>query len=82
MEKKKTSRSSTELKPNCQGEISVEEMFFIRIGRFSFRQRWIDREISPSLTGAAVVGIAAAGFVAGLVTSRVVDMWAMLLVGP
>ena len=37
----------------------------MRVGRFSFRQRWIDREVSPSLTAAVVFFIAVGGFVLG-----------------
>jgi hypothetical protein len=39
----------------------------MRVGRLSFRQRWIDREVSPSLTAVAVLLIALGGFVLGFV---------------
>lgn len=55
----------------------MEELFFMRIGTLRLRQRWLDREVSPSLTGAAVVGIAAAGLVAGFMASRVLDVLAV-----
>ena len=42
----------------------------MRIGRFSFRQRWIDREVSPSLTAVAVLLIALGGFMLGFVAGR------------
>lgn len=37
----------------------------MRVGRFRLRQRWLDREVCPSLTAAVAVGIAAGGFVLG-----------------
>lgn len=37
----------------------------MRVGRFRLRQRWIDREVSRSLTGAVMVLIWVAGFVLG-----------------
>jgi hypothetical protein len=45
----------------------------MRVGRFSFRQRWIDREVSPSLTAAVVFFIAMGGFVLGFGTVRWLD---------
>ncbi|KAK1974726.1 hypothetical protein LZ30DRAFT_607303 [Colletotrichum cereale] len=63
-------RGSTRAKPNWRGEVGVEEIFHMRIGRFRFRQRWIDREVSESLTVAVGFCIAAGGFVAGLAASR------------
>jgi len=44
---------------------SKEELFYMRVGRFRLRQRWLDREVCPSLTAAVAVGIAAGGFVLG-----------------
>ncbi|KAK2039100.1 hypothetical protein LZ31DRAFT_599096 [Colletotrichum somersetense] len=63
-------RGSLRVKPNWRGEVDVEEIFHMRIGRFRFRQRWIEREVSESLTVAVAFCIAAAGFVAGLAASR------------
>ncbi|KAK3900308.1 hypothetical protein C8A05DRAFT_36072, partial [Staphylotrichum tortipilum] len=37
------------------------ELFYMRIGRFSLRQRWIDRETSASLTGVVVMVVALVG---------------------
>jgi hypothetical protein len=42
----------------------------MRVGRLSFRQRWIDPEVSPSLTAVAVLLIAFGGFVLGFVAGR------------
>jgi hypothetical protein len=53
-------------------------MFFMRIGVLKFRQRWLDREVSESLTAAAVLGILAVGFVAGFATSKLLDSWDFL----
>lgn len=61
------------MKPNWKGDTDVDEMFHMRLGKFSFRQRWIDREISPSLTAAVMFSIAAGGFVAGFAASRLLD---------
>lgn len=51
------------------------EMFYMRIGTFRLRQNWLDREVSPSLTAAVAFGIAAAGFAAGLLTSRLLTVY-------
>lgn len=66
VEKKQVRRESTELKLNLMGEVFVEELFFMRLGRMSFRQNWLDREVSPSLTVAVMLGIGIAGLLAGL----------------
>src|SRR5690242_14383097 len=63
--------SSVELRPNRAGVVDeYAELFYMRIGRFSFRQRWIDREVSSSLTAAVVLVIALGGFVLGFVAGR------------
>lgn len=53
-----------------------EEIFHMRIGKFSFRQRWIDRQVSPSLTYAVATCIALAGFVLGVMAGRCDWSWA------
>ncbi len=52
-------------------------MFYVRLGILRLRQRWIDREVSPSLTAAAAFAIAAGGFVIGFLTSRCLDSIAL-----
>lgn len=47
-----------------------DEMFFMRLGVLRLRQRWIEREVSKSLTGTVVMGIAMGGFVLGVLASR------------
>lgn len=42
----------------------------MRIGRFSLRQRWVDREVSPSLTAVAALLIALGGFALGVAVGR------------
>jgi len=42
-------------------------MCYIRMGTFSFRQKWLDREVSQSLTGVVVLGVLAMGMVVGFV---------------
>ncbi|KAK7423348.1 hypothetical protein QQX98_001139 [Neonectria punicea] len=76
VEKKKTARESTELRPNMSGEVTVEELFFMRLGTMRFRQHWLQREVSPSLTTSVMLAIGVAGFVLGFVSSRLVDSWA------
>ncbi|KZL67087.1 hypothetical protein CT0861_04041 [Colletotrichum tofieldiae] len=70
VERKFSKRESMRAKPNWQGDVDVEEMFHMRLGKFSFRQRWIDREVSESLTMVVGLCIAAGGFVAGFAASR------------
>lgn len=57
------------------GEVYAEELFFMRLGTLSFRQNWLDREVSASLTAAAMFGIGFTGFVVGIVTARLLDSW-------
>ena len=70
VEKKTTKRMSTELKPDFHGVVERAEMFYMRIGSFRLRQRWIDREISQSLTATAAFSIAVGGFVVGFLTCK------------
>ncbi|OHE91818.1 hypothetical protein CORC01_12892 [Colletotrichum orchidophilum] len=70
VERKFSKRESIRVKPNWKGEVDVKEMFHMRLGKFSFRQRWIDREVSESLTLAIGVSLAMGGFVAGFAASK------------
>lgn len=81
VEKKKTSRTSTELKPSLAGVVEVVELFYMRIGTLRFRQRWVDREVSPSLTASVALGIAAGGFLLGYVTSSLLKSGQVLALG-
>jgi hypothetical protein len=65
-------KSSTELHPNLDGVVVDEyaELFYMRLGRLNFRQRWIDREVSPSLTAVVALLIALGGFLLGFVVGR------------
>jgi hypothetical protein len=68
-----TPRTSTELKASLCGVVEKAEIFYMRIGTLKLRQRWIDREVSPSLTLLVGLGIAAGGFFVGFWTSRVLE---------
>lgn len=57
------------------GEVFVEELFFLRLGTMRFRQKWLDREVSESLTAAVMFGIGSAGFLLGILFSRIMDSW-------
>lgn len=46
--------------------MEVFDMCFIRLGNYSFERRWLDRDISESLTAAAGSGILALGILVGL----------------
>lgn len=69
VEKKMTPRKSTELRPSLAGVVEVAELFYLRIGTLRLTRRWVDREVSPSLTAAAMIGIAAGGFLVGVSAS-------------
>jgi hypothetical protein len=73
VENKQTARESTELRPNMAGEVSVEELFFMRLTTMRFRQNWLQREVSGSLTASVMLVIGAAGFILGFLSSRLVD---------
>jgi hypothetical protein len=60
------------VKPSPAGVVD-HELFFMRLGTLHLRQRWIDREISPSLTGALMAALVGGGFVAGFLCARVWD---------
>jgi hypothetical protein len=66
--------SSAELRPGRDGVVlgagEYAELFYMRIGRLSFRQRWIDRQVSPSLTAAVGLLLALGGFMLGFVVGR------------
>ncbi|KAK1769886.1 hypothetical protein QBC33DRAFT_556307 [Phialemonium atrogriseum] len=70
VEKKQTPRPSTELKPDSSGVVEKAELFYMRIGTLRLRQRWIDQELSQSLTVTVAFGLSLGGFVVGFVTSR------------
>ncbi|KAJ0311954.1 hypothetical protein COL516b_001017 [Colletotrichum fioriniae] len=70
VERRFSKRESMRVKPNWKGEVDVKEMFHMRLGKFSFRQRWIDREVSESLTVAIGVSLVVGGFVTGFAASR------------
>jgi len=75
-QKRPTSRRpGEELRLDAQGVVDKKELFFMRIGTLRLRQRWIDREISPSLTGAVALGIAIGGFALGVLSTRLFPSW-------
>ncbi len=78
-EKKTTPRpaGSAEIKLDKNGVAEKEELFYLRLGVLRLRQRWIDREVSPSLTAVVALGIAAGGFAVGFLASRCVDSIAL-----
>jgi len=45
----------------------------MRLGVLRLRQRWVDREVSPSLTRAVMAALVGGGFVAGFVCSRMLE---------
>lgn len=56
-----------QLNKNCGAVTEVFDMCYIRMGTFSFRQKWLDREVSQSLTGVVVLGVLGIGMVVGFV---------------
>ena len=67
--KKSKTRPSAELRVDTDGVVAVDELFHMRIGVLRLRQRWLEREVSPSLTAAAAAGLAAAGFALGVLAA-------------
>ena len=51
----------------CEGVTEVFDVCYIRMGTFSFRQRWIQRETSESLTATVTLGVLGLGFIMGFV---------------
>jgi hypothetical protein len=73
-----TPRTSRELKPSLSGVVEKAEIFYMRIGTLRLRQRWIDQEVSPSLTLVVGLGIAAGGFLVGFWTSKLLGTMEIL----
>ncbi|KAK4181678.1 hypothetical protein QBC36DRAFT_174585, partial [Triangularia setosa] len=79
VEEKPTARpqDSTELIPDLFGVVygyKRKEMFYMRIGQMSFRQKWVEREVSSSLTLAVCLLILVLGMVIGFVVGKWVDL--------
>ena len=55
------------LNKKCGGVTEVFDVCYIRVGTFSFRQKWIEREISESLTAAVALAILSLGIVVGFI---------------
>ncbi|SPN97154.1 uncharacterized protein DNG_00670 [Cephalotrichum gorgonifer] len=71
-----TAPSCTHASPDLQADgsgVVDNELFRMKIGKLRLRQKWIEREVSPSLTAAAVCAIALAGFLVGVSATRVWD---------
>jgi hypothetical protein len=47
--------------------MEIFDMCYIRMGTFSFKQKWLDGEVSQRLTGVVVLGILGMGRVVGFV---------------
>lgn len=50
--------------------MECDEIFFMRIGVLRLRQRWVGREVSPSLTAAVAAVLVGGGFVLGGLVGR------------
>lgn len=70
-------RPSTELRLDKRGEVSVEELFYMRVATLRLSRRWVGC-VDPRLTGAMGLVVAAMGFVAGFMATRAVDLMAGL----
>lgn len=59
-----------------EGKVKEErkEMFYMRIGQMSFRQNWVEREVSSSLTLTVCLLILALGILIGFVVGKWVDL--------
>ncbi|KAK4161975.1 hypothetical protein QBC43DRAFT_216548, partial [Cladorrhinum sp. PSN259] len=85
VEEKRSARPTTsaELKPDWFGVVQSgpdeqrerSELFYMRIGELRFRQAWIEREVSRSLTLAVMLAIGLAGFLVGVGVSRWWDLF-------
>ncbi|KAJ2903317.1 hypothetical protein MKZ38_010068 [Zalerion maritima] len=74
-EKKYKPRKSPELKVAEDGTaMDKEELFHMRLGRLKLRQKWIDREISSSLTLSVMIGLVVLGFISGFLTAKMGDL--------
>lgn len=59
-----------------EGKVKEErkEMFYMRIGQMSFRQNWVEREVSSLLTLTVCLLILALGILIGFVVGKWVDL--------
>jgi len=53
---------------------SAQEIFHMRIGVLKLRQKWLDREVSPSLTLTVGIALVMGGFVMGVVVGGLFSM--------
>jgi hypothetical protein len=49
------------------GVTEVFDVCYIRMGTFSFRQKWIEREVSDSLTAVVALGVLGLGIIVGFI---------------
>jgi hypothetical protein len=56
-----------QMNQKCGGVTEVFDVCYIRMGTFSFRQKWIEREISESLTAVVGLGVLGVGIIVGFV---------------
>ncbi|KAE9376743.1 hypothetical protein N431DRAFT_501539 [Stipitochalara longipes BDJ] len=56
-----------QMNKKCGGVTEVFDMCCIRMGTFSFRQKWIEREVSEDLTAVLALGVLGVGIVIGFV---------------
>lgn len=57
-----------------EGEGPKEELFFMRIGTIKLRQRWIQRELSQSLTYSVALALFGGGVLTGVLVSRLLPL--------
>ena len=56
-----------QMNKTCGSVTEVFDVCYIRMGTFSFRQKWIEREVSDSLTIVVALGILGLGIIVGFV---------------
>lgn len=67
-QKRPSSSTQLHLNPSTRS-VTVDELFHLRLGTLRLRQRWLDRDVSPSLTAAIAVFIGVVGFLCGVLVS-------------
>lgn len=66
------SRPSPELETDDNGDAD-KELFHVHVGTLQLRQRWVDREVSKSLTAAVLCGVVLVSFLVGILATRAWD---------
>ncbi|KAL3428023.1 hypothetical protein PVAG01_01532 [Phlyctema vagabunda] len=62
---------------NRAGVVDLVDICYIRLGTFSFRQKWLQREVSSSLTFTVALALAGSGLLVGFLCGWYMARWSV-----